>query len=395
MTTTLVTMLSCGQGAMTLVEIYEDLKKPAAFLALIDCGSDDIRNRTKTAGAIAYVTSKVKARNQPVLDLVIISHQDKDHVNLLPALGAQLSALQATVTKIHCCGLNWDKDPKKRKKSKSSVERFVKYVGYQDSPAYDLPTHSDYTTVPPTSFARYDNKVFFRFLIENMPETAEGTNRSSGVVVVEDVTTPGEPMIAVLPGDITRQTMAYIRDKAGIKGLGPNKPLTKVVALAAPHHGARATAVASPGQDWDDFDWFARSMKPDHLGVSAGPGSKYKHPVFAVIERFTGTVQNVRVVANAAWHSYATFDETSETWQNKVTADGIWSTVCSYTKPPKNKKGNAPPAGKKSKPTPTETRDLVIKLNAALTREKRVGLRPTTPSASSVVRDLVLLAPAP
>ncbi|MFI0724173.1 hypothetical protein [Streptomyces sp. NPDC021224] len=395
MSLTLVTMLSCGQGAMTLVEVYDmgDLTQPADFLALIDCGSDDINVPGMTGGAIKYVTDKVLARKPSVLDLVVLSHQDKDHINLLPELGKRLGAAGVKVKEIYRCGVNWDPD-----KSEPDVLEFAQRVHYTGSLQFDLNPRSDYWAKSPTCIAQYKKKVFFRILFMNMPSTVKKEkNQSSGVVVVEDVSSAPH-LIAVLPGDITCHTMGWIHDQVG----EPNErhPLRDVVVLAAPHHGARATAVTRCGGRWENFDRFAQTVRPQHLGASAGPGNRHDHPVFEVLDRFRGGVDNVKVVSGVSSHGYATFVEAADEWENKTVSEGIWSTVSYFDEAEKrlSRKRRSPASGAPAAPSPfinTKMADIVITLHATLGVKQRVKLRPVTPGNFLTARDLVLLAPAP
>lgn len=366
MTTTLVTMLSCGQGAMTLVEIYEDVKQPAAFLALIDCGGDS----QQAAGALRYVREKAVKRNH--IDLVVISHQDKDHVNLLPELGNLLGKAKprVTVDQIYCCGQKWSDE------SKEWVREFARQTYYPAprDPDFDIGCHTDYAKLPPGHFADYGNKVFFRFLMTNFPEAKKGTNRSSGVVVVHD-----EPqrLAVILPGDMTYQTIRKI--KAVVPGLPKALP-PEVVGLAAAHHGSLATAVPKSG-NWAYTDWFADAVRPQHIGASAGWGNEYSHPVFELLGRFTSVQKSV------APHSYMTFVNgagAAGEWTTMSTSTrGIWCTVSAYLKDD---------TGKAVK---TTRRDIVMRLDQAVRPKDRVRYGADRNNIAMAVADLVLLAPAP
>lgn len=85
-----VTMLAVGQGAMNLIEIYDE--RGLVNLSLIDCGSEDRDSASKDAckEALHYVSEKMKERfhqgDYVMLDNLLITHGDSDHWNLLDRL---------------------------------------------------------------------------------------------------------------------------------------------------------------------------------------------------------------------------------------------------------------------------------------------------------------------
>lgn len=90
MSRVVTTTFGVGQGLCVLVEIYDN--NGLAYLALVDCGTDSPfkRNRNTYTENISemftYITEKAGERFARVgyyFDAVFISHQDKDHRNLL------------------------------------------------------------------------------------------------------------------------------------------------------------------------------------------------------------------------------------------------------------------------------------------------------------------------
>lgn len=89
-----VTMLAVGQGAMNLIEIYDNIdgKKVLVNLSLIDCGSIDGHPASKAAceASLEYAVGKMRERYEfgdcLLLDNLLITHRDGDHWNLLDRL---------------------------------------------------------------------------------------------------------------------------------------------------------------------------------------------------------------------------------------------------------------------------------------------------------------------
>lgn len=104
-----VTMLPVGQGAMNLIEIYDDYcgKEILVNLTLIDCGSADGRNKAGDVceNSLEYAVDKMKerwdisqaTREYLYLDTLIITHKDLDHWNLLQKLFSKLVGGDASI----------------------------------------------------------------------------------------------------------------------------------------------------------------------------------------------------------------------------------------------------------------------------------------------------------
>lgn len=315
-TMTQVMILFCGQGMTTLVEVYADgvIKADADFLALVDCGGSSEWGKL----AVKYVADKILAKKDKTLDLLVVSHQDSDHVALLKQLEASLDGKGAKCTDVHLGGSNWIRA------NKNTVKSFVTEMDVStDDIEFDAPYMSDYEDVDKRAdlgyLAKYKD-VYIRTLVSGLDVTATGRhtadivkNASSAVVVVENGTSS-----IVLPGDATYQTMDSINDILDEKNLVP-----KVVGFEIPHHGALRTAVEdyfARGEP-TDFDWtiiraFATHLAPERTVASAGPRNTHRHPVEEVLNVF-----EAKLVA-APSHGYCSYvfsrgkGATSEGWTN-------------------------------------------------------------------------------
>lgn len=121
--------LWCGQGMVNLLKLYHD---PDAdpdhsapdMMALFDCGTsgyglDESRN---VRGISPPVETIIKAlqlqeanKKTPKLDLVLFSHQDKDHWKLIKDLIKQVEdkEIQLEVGRILYGGASWKESAKK------------------------------------------------------------------------------------------------------------------------------------------------------------------------------------------------------------------------------------------------------------------------------------------
>ena len=384
MSRTIVTMLYCGQGMMTLVEGYDEASSQSAdFLALIDCGG----NAQEASKGLCYVADKVKARKH--LDLVVISHQDRDHVGLLGVLGPLIPgcmsprpAEKMRKGQIFHGGDDWSPT------NKETLRRFAQDVG-ADIP---VPLKSKDSIYGKAQFGPLggssSGSVQLRLLISNLSATSMRKNSTSAVVVVDT----GSYRV-VLPGDATHETMRAI-NRLEKRDLDQIRPVT---ALSLPHHGSLTTS--AEGSSLAILEKFAQiSMAPKHVCVSAGPENRYYHPAKAVVDSFT-TVLGSKI-ANHGYVVYVTSPMASrkrilEHWDTVPTTKGIWSTVSSASDfvAAKVRRVNNPAA--MTPVAANETNDIVITLDSNLPVENMVSYRRLPPTLLSGVADAVRYAPAP
>lgn len=327
---TRVMILFCGQGMTTLVEIYDDgvVKDSADYLALIDCGGSTDGGQL----AVDYVAKKILAKKDAVLNLLVISHQDADHVQLLSKLGDKLSGTKATLAQVVLGGSNWSNS------NIATVESFVWLMEMDtDDLVFDGPKRSDYKKATKRSELRYIDKhgdTYFRVLISGLAITGTGRtadivrNASSAMVVVEN----GSYSV-FLPGDATHQTMDAATDVIVAK----QSLIPRVVGLEIPHHGALRTAVENyyARGEPNDFNWrrikgFAEALSADWVVASAGPGNSHRHPVEEVLNVFEDWVIKLPK------HSYNSFvfarkgGNVSQGWTNFNTTHAESCTVQKY-----------------------------------------------------------------
>jgi hypothetical protein len=306
-----VMILFCGQGMTTTVEVYNDgvVKPFADYLALVDCGG------TGEGGdhAADYVAQKIIDSGK-FLHLLVISHQDGDHVKLLEKVKKKLVNKGVVVEKVFLGGNNWSKS------NKATVNDFLEAMDVgEDDIEFDSPYLSHYKKIATPSKLKYidDFKgMRIRVLVSGLKTTGSSDivrNASSAVLVVDYGTS-----CMVLPGDATHQTFAAVNSILSVKNLLP-----KVAGFEIPHHGALRTAVENyyaRGQI-DDFDWteiktFAAYLETQEVLASAGPRNSHRHPVEEVINVFEGNLVKADSHRYTAWVFDRKGGTRSEGWIN-------------------------------------------------------------------------------
>ncbi|MDR3539877.1 MAG: hypothetical protein P4L69_02755 [Desulfosporosinus sp.] len=99
------TVLGIGQGCATLIEIW-DTATPNVnqFVGLMDCGSDDNKEKVNVKESIRLIKEAMEKHvtyqhmSPPYLDLLVISHQDKDHWDKLDMLFTSVKGKRTLAT---------------------------------------------------------------------------------------------------------------------------------------------------------------------------------------------------------------------------------------------------------------------------------------------------------
>jgi len=297
-------MLWCDQGMANLIKVYRDgapaTEGPAAVI-LADFGTD-VYAKTQIDGAetvappIKTIINAIKDRGY-LIDMVIVSHQDKDHWQLLIKLLAAIEEINLkspqpvalTIGKLFRGGKLYGPKATAAMKALEAKTSEASCVWTTLASSYGE-ARSDIT-----SFAKYGT-VSFRLLTVNGPSAVGATgasiikNASSAVVVVDMVT-----QCFVLPGDATWHTFLDVNAKLDRwKTTFKNPALSNCAALSAPHHGSFTTSIrkrTTPirGLDktvFEPTEEFLEKIAARRVGVSAGEKQKYGHPDSYMIALF-------------------------------------------------------------------------------------------------------------
>jgi beta-lactamase superfamily II metal-dependent hydrolase len=280
--------LWCGQGMANMVRIYADSNVDPATtapdgLCVFDFGSGGLSQSKKVLGItppVAFMMKQLQmqkdAGKQPHIDLMLISHQDRDHWQLLNELDKQIVSKGMTVTvgTMLLAGLNW------RKSSKNIVKKFVQrstsYYWYNGQ-------YSSYNDPSSLGDPVRVGDMEMRMLITNVAtnDSAEDIERncSSAVAIVQ----LGQ-LSFILPGDATWETFVALKS---VMDRWPNNPLPFVYSASVPHHGALRTMNMNSSTDKPDLSalvWFTDYTRPTSIYASAGIKNTHSHPYRVVMD---------------------------------------------------------------------------------------------------------------
>ncbi|MDT8758459.1 hypothetical protein MZO42_07100 [Sphingomonas psychrotolerans] len=262
MATTSVTgrVLYTGQGMCNTIEVYDGTT--LTYLALIDFGSEKDSTNVRTL-TLPKLIQTVKNRGK--IDLMIVSHSDRDHWKFIPELLDGLPTTVKIAQAVFGIG-DWTKD-------KATTFR-AQVVGRME-------TGKSVTIITAAKTSIADT-------VKAWIKVPDGPtfNLLAGSVVESDVVKGGSSVVEtntaslvirclykgnylVFLGDATRITLRYINDKMGghsFSGTG--------FMMTAPHHGALATL----GGTLEDLKTLTEAVEPECAVASAQFRVNFNHP---------------------------------------------------------------------------------------------------------------------
>lgn len=331
--------LWCGQGMANMIRIYNDTSVDPETtacdeLCIFDFGSGGLSQTKKVLGItppVEFMMKQLRMQNAagrtPHIDLMLISHQDRDHWRLLSELNQQIidSGMTVTVGNMLLGGLNW------RESSERGVNAFAKRAN--DIYWYDG-QFSSFSEPPDPGDPIEVGDLKMRMLVTNVAASNVSDdierNCSSSVALLQLGPTPPKPGIGfILPGDSTWETFEELQE---IMTPWAVNPLPIVYSASVPHHGAlrtmnRNNSVTTP--DLQDLIWFTNYTRPYSVFASAGIKNTHSHPYLIVLETMglhagTGDFQQRPIVF---------FDRMTSDWDAREVVKNIYTTVLNLGAP--------------------------------------------------------------
>ena len=245
--------INVGQGDCTLV-VFPNGKR-----LLVDCGTTN--GAFSTSRVRSFIQSKLDPTD-PKIDLVVITHPDKDHYNKLAEVLGPVASPNIKVSKVMYTGAisEYDEDEVDDWLQDFPVSRRIVITGqsYNKYPAKDLPGFAGSAVV----------------LAANVTATKSVSNARSIVIKI----THGD-FDAMITGDATSDTDKMLFSLYP----GAKKEFLDVELWKAAHHGSWSTA--SQNSNW------ASAVKPEVIVYSASNSNTYGHPNINLAEKFASYTQ--------------------------------------------------------------------------------------------------------
>ncbi|MCT9825451.1 ComEC/Rec2 family competence protein [Pseudomonas veronii] len=283
--------LWCGQGMSNVLRVFRDdsadpTTTAADWLCVFDFGSGGLSASKKVLGItppVSFLIDQLKlqiaAGRDPVIDVMLISHQDRDHWLLLSELDKQLNdqKIALKVGRILLAGENW------RQSSTDALLKYAKRTADIKTCVTNYTAESSNYMAPLIGVGSTLSigDVTLRMLVTNVATSKSlediERNCSSAIVLLQL-----GPFSFILPGDATWETLSRL--KTIMSGWSKN-PLPSVYAASVPHHGAERTMSRSASTvDLQDLVWFTGYTRPTSIFASAGYYNTHSHPYLSVLD---------------------------------------------------------------------------------------------------------------
>ncbi|HEY0011811.1 MAG TPA: hypothetical protein VGB79_03045 [Allosphingosinicella sp.] len=337
-----MTMLFVGQGMGNLLTITQDGDKDDVVANLLmDFGAKDNRRIGPDTVEFVYNVLTAWGTTDGHLDLVTISHRDRDHWTLYYPLIDQFTknGKNLTIGRLKHGGYK-DTYAKFKRKIHGTVQN-KSILGYLTDRINPKPPIEDY--LPKKSFysknqplpllAKWgaDDEVrVIPVAVNASTESKDASTRNNTPslaisIIYKFSTNPVKTRSLFLPGDATADTLRLINNV-----LDAAPELKRPVMMSVPHHGALHSIASNYNTNspkLDVADQFAAKIWALSIGASAGFNT-YRHPedsVFAVFRPY---------LSKAGLHDYVSYfpaKRPAGTWRaTRNTREAIYTNYTSY-----------------------------------------------------------------
>lgn len=289
-----INFLDVGQGSSCFVEIYDGSSgmNELTNTMLFDLGST---NNKVSAGnpSIQYIYNMLKRmRDGPVIDLLVVSHKDADHVNLLESLVNKFSKNELTIKRIYYGGRwNWygtlfNKLKNWCKKKPSYYSFYIAASDYDPledkwTPTYSVNDVYVYTVMTNTPSGGPERKK--RGRDEDSIVDKPSGERVNTMSAVCSVYFNGRSYI--ISGDATYTTICEVNR------VFQGHVFNYVQAMTLPHHGSRKTTFGLKATNANISSQQLKSVKTfagifNGKTLIASADTQHCHPSLEVMELF-------------------------------------------------------------------------------------------------------------
>lgn len=305
-------VMDVGQGSANYIELREDNGSLTAA-AIVDIGSEQWKTAAGKPSAEWIADQLETMTGGAKLDVIILSHSDSDHVNLIPSLIQYFDTPDdddPTLPVLTIKEIIYGGDFGKYKKGRS-VNFLTQLIAYHPEDDDDILTEleDDYSSFDADKkkwkpLAKIGGKIELWALsanttAEKIPESAYGPKRKRPQLpdggfaintrsIVIAAIFGGKTIIAT--GDGTGLTLAHCNQQLAKQTVRDKLGVAYMVTL--PHHGSDTTTYDLTGSQWGSaaanevVQKFTEWTKPDTITGSAGERKTFRHPSARVIDDF-------------------------------------------------------------------------------------------------------------
>jgi hypothetical protein len=305
-----ITHLDVGQGTGEYISLVDSSTGIVGHNMMLDLGSEQAKRRAG-GPSVEWVVAHLKMNtDQPKLDVVLFSHSDSDHVNLIKKLLDSFEAYDPDNRKtgintliIRHVAYGGDYDKYKKGKQKNVIDILKPYMKYNQPPFRTEPVpidlaHSSFNVSPAAPLVQLGPLAVY-LVAGNVPNVTPGAGYGKRALeVVDGYSINTLSMVvalsffgwqAILTGDATGATLVWCNNK--MTDAVRRQYLNNVVTMSMPHHGSSVTTfntgkVGKGTTARENISQFATNAHARTIHASAGLHNSFKHPSAEVLSFF-------------------------------------------------------------------------------------------------------------
>lgn len=277
--------MDVGQGDCTFIQVCNgnsigDRDITPDHAILVDFGSSK-NGFVAGPDAAAYIGAQLGKMMVPTIELIVLTHSDEDHHNLIIPQLLEIDDLE--IGEVLYSGRRGDYSytPFMSGRERNTIDSINTYA--KKEICFGLSSDCSSLLAPGAApYAVFDGLRMW-IVIANYPsDSARDPNTKSIVTLWEYA---GYKVI--LPGDATAATLEEINRWTNWSGT--EDMVRNASVLRLPHHGSERTTLKGNGADkWQVTDHFASLVRPRAITIGADTRGDYRHPRQTVIDRYDG-----------------------------------------------------------------------------------------------------------
>lgn len=316
--------MDVGQGDCTFIQVcngnsIDDRDITPNRAILVDFGSS---KNAFVAGpdAAAYIGAQLGKMMVPAIDLIVLTHSDEDHHNLIIPQLLKIDDLEIGEVLFSGHAADYSYTPFMSGRERNTIDSINAYA--KKRICFGLSSDCSSLVAPGAApYAVFDGLSMW-IVIANYPsDSARDPNTKSIVTLWEYA---GYKVI--LPGDATAATLDEINNwtrRSGTEGM-----VRDASVLRLPHHGSERTTLMGNGAGkWKVTEDFVDLVRPRAITIGADTRGDYRHPRQTVIDKYDGPFMERGLYGIHRYISWGTSVKDQEEWVHEDTDKNIFTSL--------------------------------------------------------------------
>jgi beta-lactamase superfamily II metal-dependent hydrolase len=315
--------MDVGQGDCTFIQVCEgndidDNNITPDYTALVDFGS--CKNGF-IAGpcAVTYIEKQLNKMPFPRINLIILTHADADHHNLIPRL-LEIDDLEIEEVMYTGYKKDYTYTPFMSAFSRNTIDDIIAIAG--KDVCCRLPSNCSDIRSPGNAAARAFGDLGMWIVQANFPSMDYDDPNPKSAVSLWSY--HGNKVI--LPGDATVLTLDEINNLT--QNYHTEGFLRDTTVLRLPHHGSERTTLNGNGANkWKVTEDFIDLVRAKAITIGADTRGDYRHPRETVIEKYNGAYMESDLFKKHRYISWGYSTNNIDEWVHTDTTKNVFTSL--------------------------------------------------------------------